>query len=1436
MIARQATARWLRAQAGIVLAVAGPAASSSASAATVVGIISERSAPELAAAASRFDSKHPGHQLILRTTEQLARLDDAEVVRLLISADAVLVAGVFREDADRLVGVLDEQRLPEKQTFIALHGDVRLTRKSRYGGRALFAGVADEVFDALTFRSAADRDPIALLERLQTKHPDQGPWLKARQYYLARGPDAWSELFAHLVAPHAPGVRPQRVQPSAPIRYLRRGQPVTLDAFGDQPVVAIVDYDAGDRKGDQALHDALDAAFERRGLKGLSVLARWGDATVSALEALSAIDNLVGLVVLQDFVLGGGSGRPAATEALSKRDVPVFKGLRLVGRSGFEWRMSDDGLPWDSVHYRVAMPELQGTGQPIVVATAGAPVIDRLTGLELSVLEPQSEEIASLADRAAAWHRLRTKANRDKRVAVIYYNHPPGRHNIGADNLDVPASLLEILRTLDKAGYQVETLPKDAETLLEQLQERGVNLPEDRAALAALHAKVPKLSTEAYRDYFDSLPVSAQRAMSDGPLALMAAVVEASVEDGRTPRGAASEAVMTRVERTVEDTRHLLEGTDHPASPRALELLGRLEEAIHRRLRGHGRPEEKRAIDSLVRALKRTGIEGLRGWGPPPGQGMVHQGDLLVPGIQFGNVFVGPQPPRGWELDEELLHANLAFAPPHQYLAFYAWLRRVHQADVLIHVGRHSTYEFLPGRRVGLPGSDFPRLVVADRPSVYIYVVDGVGEGIQAKRRGLATIVDHLTPSMSTTPLYDDLLELRQLVESFEAAEAGHSAAAQTRAIQAIKEKIRILHLEDEISASMARELKARGISFEQVDDELLVHEIGHYLTQLQERFMPFGLHVFGRPWSEEAVERMVGSMTGNDASEAAAKTARVDLGASPGAEKAALLAALSGRFVRPGKGNDPIRTPEALPTGRNFHALDGSILPTRVAWALGQELAGKARAERPGTPDGSEAVVLWASDTVRDEGAMVAFGLALLGLEPRWNSRGILVGLELLPATSQRPRRDVTFVTSGLFRDLYENLMVWLDRATLLALNASADRIRREHPALSSALDAAMVRLSSIDPPPPGDEPLSVNQVAAHWVTSVQAEVEAGRPADAAGRRASLRLFGNAPGGYGAGINRLAERSGAWSDRSELARAYLHRMGHAYGDGIRGEPAHGAFASRLRHTEHSYLGRASNLYGLLDNNDGFDYLGGLGLAVESLRGEPPAARVIRHADPHNPQMQALAPALLGELRGRHLNPTYLEALKGHGYAGARTLSQGFVENLWGWQVTSPDIVKSWAWDEVHDVLINDRHALGLDEFLKSGRNVHVLANIQAVLLVAASRGHWDADPETLSALAEAFAKNVLVNGLPGSGHTRPDHPVMAFVGERLNPEQRARFEAVLDAARVRTAGPGQDPASIAEIERASPARSSRSRWLVGALAAIGVMALLAGIWRGRAG
>jgi cobaltochelatase CobN len=696
------------------------------------------------------------------------------------------------------------------------------------------------------------------------------------------------------------------------------------------------------------------------------------------------------------------------------------------------------------------------------------------------------------------------------------------------------------------------------------------------------------------------------------------------------------------------------------------------------------------------------------------------------------------------------------------------------------------------------------------------------------------------------------LLELRQLVESYEAAPES-AGAMRHRSIVAIKELVDELKLADELTKSMESELEIRGINaYDQVDDELLVHEVGHYLTKLQENFMPLGLHSFGQDWSDEAIKTMLGSMSqGQTADELSANkdSWQAKLSASPKAEIDALEAGLAGRYIQPGKGNDPIRTPEVLPTGRNFYALDGGLIPSRLGYQVGVDLAVQARAATKA--EDADAIVLWASDVVRDEGAMIAFGFDMLGIKPVWSSRGIVKGLEHLDIVNMiengkpRIRRDTLYTTSGLFRDLYGAHIIWLEQAVLMALDASSITIRKDYPALSLALNSALSALGKKQNP--GAESLAINHVAQRWVKDARSALRRGRSSEEAGRRAIYRIFGDAPGTYGAGVNRLVERSGSWDDRADIANAYIRRMGHAYGENISGEPQQELFTQRLSSVGNTYLGRSSNLYGLLDNNDTFDYLGGLSLAVETVKGEVPENFILKHEDNTNVSIEPLSVALLSELRGRFLNPQWLEPLMDEGYAGARTMGSEFFEYLWGWQVTNPDVVKSWVWDEVKSVYIDDRHGIGLDMFLEENHNVHVKSNMLAVMLVAAQKEFWEADQVTLEQLSQQFADLIVENGLPGSGHTSPNSPLFNFIKDYVSKEQFTAVQALLNAARIEPQSIAS-PSSISELNPAeieqqvnqdeAPVEQQLSRensmnvdyrWLFGLLALLIIIGIVRG-------
>ena len=1358
-------------------------------------VSSERNAETIAEAARMFKERHPEFHIQARTDVQL-REQPGQARALVAGSSAVLGVGLYGPIVMQLLPQLKARNKPQ----VLLNSDHRLVKQS-FWRAPLFAD------DARLREISGNRPTGAFYEWLQAqlqRYPEQTPWIRARSYWQAGGSDNVSRLFAWLHQQLGHTVTAEPPRPEARLRWMRQNITAELPDIEAGALTLVVDHPGGDRPADRKLLRALCRRIEHNpDNQCLVALAYWGEAGVQAVEEIRdrlkqvPALKLNAVVMLQDFVIGGGDGRETVSDVFSVLDVPVINAIKLRDRSAIERQLSADGLAREKVYYQVAMPELQGASQPLVIATAGAQGIDPVSGIRIRRIAADAAGISAVAERVRRWQVLQDKPNRDKKIAVVYYNHPPGRHNIGADNLDVPASLWQILHQLQAAGYRTGELPASPEALLDLLQLRGVNLPNDANALETMSSRIQRMDTAAYQRWFAALPGAVRQEMELGPFGLLHSQVVAAIEAGKPALG------MTALEHTFEEMRHLLEGVDHPGRGRALALAEQLQQCYLAALQP-GASECLDKAEDIISALRQTGIEGLGGWGKAPGRVMVVDNQLLLPGIQFGNVFVGPQPPRGWEINEELLHANLAFPPPHQYLAFYYYLRDRFQADALVHLGRHSTYEFLPRRSVGLGEDDYPRVVAGDIPGVYPYIVDGVGEGIQAKRRGLAVIVDHLTPPLQHTPLYDQLLQLRQLVESFETMHGSGNEAISQRLVRQMRDKIDELELKDELAEAMSSELAIMGISFEDVDDDMLVHEIGHYLTDLQERFMPLGLHVFGKPWETQATRMMLESMSPADAGQR--RDWRIRLNASPAAEMSALIDGLAGGYIEPGQGNDPIRSPNSLPTGRNFFALDSSLIPSRVAWDLGREMAQNARAGNSGDPGKREALILWASDVVRDEGVMIAFGLDMLGLEPVWNSRGLVKGLKRQALGTDRVRRDVVFTTSGLFRDLYGQQMLLLNRATLLALDAGSDIIARDHPALTLALQAALQPLG--EEARGGNESLQQNQVAAHWVKQVRALLADNIEAGEAGVLAGQRVFGDAPGSYGAGISRLAERSGAWEKRSELAAVYLRRLGHSYGLSGFGTPSHAVFRSVLADVENTWFGRSSNLYGLLDNNDAFDYLGGLSLSIETLTGRAPNNFVLDHSNPQRIAARPLGTALRQELRGRFLNPEWLKPLMEHGYAGARTMGTGFLEYLWGWQITNPTLVGDWAWEEVKAVYIDDRHQLGLDKFLEKGHNVHVKSNMLAVMLVAVHKGFWKADAATIRQLAADFAELVAANGLPGSGHTDPSHPMLPWLEDYLTAGQWQQLQQQLALAKQQEID-AQEVHRLTELELPDQAQAS---------------------------
>jgi len=695
-----------------------------------------------------------------------------------------------------------------------------------------------------------------------------------------------------------------------------------------------------------------------------------------------------------------------------------------------------------------------------------------------------------------------------------------------------------------------------------------------------------------------------------------------------------------------------------------------------------------------------------REWGPAPGRIMVYQGQLVIPGMMLGNVFVGPQPMRGWADDPQKITHSPTLPPTHQYLAFYFWLQHNFQADALIHLGTHGTLEWLPGRSVGLGADDWPDAVLGDLPNIYPYIVNNPGEGTQAKRRGYAVIIDHLTPPMVKPELYGELATLEELLSNYEVEEAKGNTERLAALQKEILEKVRVNNLDRILQLDLNRD------SFDRV-----FQEANSYLAEMITALMPYGLHTFGRPPQGELLEKMAGAMvdydpTGRSGSEADYRE-RLALSTR---EMENLLRALRGEYIAPGLARDPVRIPDTLPTGANFYSFDPRMVPDKAAWETGKKTADQLLAQylaEHGRYPERVGVVLWAIETMRTQGETVAMILRLVGAEPKWDNNGRLTGINVTPLDQLgRPRVDVLVTISGLFRDTFSYTTELLDGAL-----------------------AQVTRLAE----QPAD-----NILKKHYQEDLKAYREEGRPEKEAEALAAARIFGDPPGAYGTGVAEMVEATSAWDNQDDLVNTYLTRMRYVYGKGVYGQEAEGAFRRALSNTEVTAQVRDS-LYGVLDNDDVYQYLGGLTLAARQVSGREVQAYIADTRQAQNPKVQPFARFLGTELRTRVLNPTWIEGMLQEGYAGATEIDK-HVGHLFGVDATL-DAVDDWSWEQVME-------STALDPAVRDRLTPYAVQAIAGWGLEAARREMWQPDEQTISQLADTYVQSVLQYGVVCCHHT----------------------------------------------------------------------------------
>ena len=999
--------------------------------------------------------------------------------------------------------------------------------------------------------------------------------------------------------------------------------------------VAVGFYKSNYYAGDTALLDAVIAEVERQGAEAIPVFGYPAGLAFEALlidaEGHARADVALAFV----FRFAG----PEAAASLQNTNIPVISLVSLYGRSEAEWRASAEGLSMFEGTFQVAVPELSGLVAPTVVGSMER-VEDPDTGLTIVSREPIASRVTMAVRRALRYAALRATPNPDKRVAVLFYNYPPGKAGIGASYLNVAESLENILRRLEREGYDLGDgdIDLSAEAVLREITTKARNVggyaPGELDAMLA-HDSVVRVSLDDYRRWLNQYE-----------------------------------------------------------------------------------PELRAKV--------------LADWGEPEATTlMASDGSLIIPAVEYGNVVLLPQPARGWGEDAETLYHADDLAPHHQYVATYAWLRADEEgggfgADAVIHLGTHGTLEWLDGKAIGLSAADAPDALMADLPDLYVYNVDVVGEGLVARRRGMATLVDHMVPPFAKSELLPELAALSESINDY------HNNLHKNELLAAAyADQIR----EQATDLGMVKDLGVELGTGGELDHDAL-HAIEEYMVELRGQHIPYGLHAFGRTpdatmraSTVEAIVSVDRSLLPDDAAVLSADMERRIVESAP-RELDSLVRALAGGHVPVGGGGEPIRNPDAYPTGKNFYGIDPAKVPKPAAWELGVDLADAmlaAHVEEHGRYPEKVSFVIWGDETMRHEGILESQIFHLLGTRPVWDVRGNVVGVDVIPASLlDRPRVDIVIASAaeGMFNNV------------------------------TRLMDEAVQRVKVLDE--------AENFVRRHYLATKAALVDLGYSEEDADRRAGVRIFDEPPGIFNLNTSGIVAASGTWDSDQGMADEYLSKMGHGYGNGFWGEPMEDVFRLALSGTDKVVHSSSAMLYGALDNDDFYMYMGGLATAIRSIDGESPELVVTNTRDPGNPEMTSIDKFLGAEFRSRYVNPTWIEGMQREGYAGAGEM-RAFVEYLWGWDATVPESVDDAMWQESFEVYVEDKHDLDMKAFFDTS-SPFAYQDLTARMVETIRKEYWHADEETTARLLSEYVESVATHGVGCAGHTCGNPRLLQYV------------------------------------------------------------------------
>ena len=777
-----------------------------------------------------------------------------------------------------------------------------------------------------------------------------------------------------------------------------------------------------------------------------------------------------------------------------------------------------------------------------------------------------------------------------------------------------------------------------------------------------------------------------------------------------------------------------------------------------------------------------------RHWGAPPGELYVDGDDIVLAALAFGNVLVLIQPPRGFGENPVAIYHDPDLPPSHHYLAAYRFVDEMFGADAVVHLGKHGTLEWLPGKGVGLSAGCAPDPVLGDLPLVYPFIVNDPGEGTQAKRRAHATIVDHLIPPMARADTYGDLARLEQLLDDY-----ANVKDLDPDKLPAVRSQIWTLIRAAELHHDLHTDKMPGADDF----DDFVLHVDG-YLCEVKDVQIRDGLHVLGgAPAGRQRVDTVLAVLRAAQVwgGATALPGLRTAIAAAFGLSERALLAEPGARPETPGElaalvadapavsGADLVDVLEAL-AERLVTAMDDSgWRPDRAAEATARVLG------RP-VPDVTAVLNFAAREVVpRLERTSEEITNLLAALDGRYvpagpsgsPTRGLV---NVLPTGRNFysvdpkgvPSRNAWDVGVALADSLLDRHRAdtgdWPRSVGLTVWGTSAMRTQGDDIAEILALlgvrptwDEASRRVTGFEVVPIEElgrprvdvvirisgffrdafpHIVALLDEAVRTVADLDEDAEhnylrAHVLADEEGhgdrRRATARVFGSKPGAYGAGLLPLVDARN-WRSDADLAEVYAVWGGYAYGAGLDGREARADMESAFRRISVAAKNQDTREHDIVDSDDYFQFHGGMVAMVRHLTGSSPAAYVGDSAVPDQVRTRSLAEETRRVFRARVVNPRWMAAMRRHGYKGAFEMA-ATVDYLFGYDATA-GVVDDWMYQRLADAYVFD--ADNRDFMHRS--NPWALRGIAERLLEAADRGLWEApDPDTLAGLRDTYLK-----------------------------------------------------------------------------------------------